>query len=202
MSRSALITGITGQDGSYLAELLLSKGYRVYGLVRRSSTDSLERLEGVRDRIKFIGGDLLDSFSLLDAIEESQPDEVYNLGAQSFVAESWPETVFTGDVDALGAARLLKAIMRVKPDARFYQAASSEMFGKVAEIPQSERTPFHPRSPYGVAKVFSFYMTMNFRESFGMHASNGILFNHSHHGGVSSSSRGRSAMASRASSSA
>jgi len=178
MSRSALITGITGQDGSYLAELLLSKGYQVYGLVRRSSTGSLERLESVRGQVKLIGGDLLDSFSLLDAVEESQPDEVYNLGAQSFVAESWPEAVFTGDVDALGVTRLLKAIRRVKPDARFYQASSSEMFGKVVEIPQSEKTQFHPRSPYGVAKVFSFYITMNFRESYGMHASNGILFNH------------------------
>jgi GDPmannose 4,6-dehydratase len=178
MSRSALITGITGQDGSYLAELLLSKGYRVYGLVRRSSTQNLERLEGVRDRVRLIGGDLLDSFSLLDALEESQPDEVYNLGAQSFVPESWPEAIYTGDVDSLGVTRLLKAIRRVKPDARFYQAASSEMFGKVAEVPQSEMTPFHPRSPYGVAKVFSFFITMNFRESYGMHASSGILFNH------------------------
>ena len=178
MSRRALITGITGQDGSYLAELLLSKGYRVYGLVRRSSTESLERLDAIRDRVTLIGGDLTDSFSLLDAIEEAQPDEVYNLGAQSFVPESWPETIFTGDVDALGVARLLKAIRRVKSDARFYQASSSEMFGKVAEVPQSETTRFHPRSPYGVAKVYSFYMTLNFRESYGMHASNGILFNH------------------------
>ncbi len=178
MTKRVLITGLTGQDGSYLAELLLGKGYEVCGLMRRSSSETTERLEGFEDRVRIIGGDLLDQTSLMDAIEEAQPDEVYNLAAQSFVAESWKEPVYTGDVDALGVTRLLEAIRRVKPDARFYQASSSEMFGKVHETPQRETTPFHPRSPYGVAKVYGYFITMNYRESYGMHASNGILFNH------------------------
>jgi GDPmannose 4,6-dehydratase len=174
----ALITGITGQDGSYLSELLLSKGYDVYGLMRRSSSETTERIDGLLDRIHIVGGDLLDHASLLEALDESQPDEVYNLAAQSFVAESWHEPVYTGEVDALGVTRLLESIRRVKPDARFYQASSSEMFGRVVETPQSEKTPFHPRSPYGAAKVYGYYISMNYRESYGMHASNGILFNH------------------------
>jgi len=178
VSKRVLITGLTGQDGSYLAEMLLGKGYEVFGLMRRSSSETTERLEGFEDRVGIIGGDLLDQTSLMDAIDEAQPDEVYNLAAQSFVAESWKEPVYTGDVDALGVTRLLEAIRRVKPQARFYQASSSEMFGKVHETPQRETTPFHPRSPYGVAKVYGYYITLNYRESYGMHASNGILFNH------------------------
>ena len=178
MTKRALVTGITGQDGSYLAELLLGKGYAVHGMVRRVAHDPLERIAHLTDRITLVRGDLSDQASLLDAIEEAKPDEVYNLAAQSFVGDSWKEAVYTGDVDALGVTRLLEAVRRVKPDARFYQASSSEMFGKVHEVPQSETTPFHPRSPYGVAKVYGFYITMNYRESFGMHASNGILFNH------------------------
>jgi GDPmannose 4,6-dehydratase len=178
MTKRVLITGITGQDGSYLAELLLSKGYEVAGLVRRSSSDSFERIEHIASRITFISGDMSDQASLLDAVEESQPDEVYNLAAQSFVADSWKEAAYTGDVDALGVTRVLEAIRRVKPDARFYQASSSEMFGKVFETPQHETTPFHPRSPYGVAKVYGFFIALNYRESYGLHASNGILFNH------------------------
>lgn len=178
MSKRVLITGLTGQDGSYLAELLLGKGYEVFGLMRRSSSETTERLEGFEERVRIIGGDLLDQTSLMDAIDEAQPDEVYNLAAQSFVAESWKEPVYTGDVDALGVTRLLEAIRRVKPSARFYQASSSEMFGLVHETPQRETTPFHPRSPYGVAKVYGYYITLNYRESYGMHASNGILFNH------------------------
>jgi len=178
VSKRVLITGLTGQDGSYLAEMLLGKGYEVFGLMRRSSSETTERLEGFEDRVGIIGGDLLDQTSLMDAIEEAAPDEVYNLAAQSFVAESWKEPVYTGDVDALGVTRLLEAIRRVKPVARFYQASSSEMFGLVHETPQRETTPFHPRSPYGVAKVYGYYITLNYRESYGMHASNGILFNH------------------------
>jgi GDPmannose 4,6-dehydratase len=176
--KHALITGLTGQDGSYLAELLLDKGYEVFGLVRRSATDPLERVAAIADRITMVRGDLSDQGSLIDALEESVPDEVYNLAAQSFVGDSWKEAVYTGDVDALGVTRLLEALRRVKPDARFYQASSSEMFGKVHAVPQTEETPFHPRSPYGVAKVYGYYITMNYRESFGIHASNGILFNH------------------------
>lgn len=175
---NALITGLTGQDGSYLAEMLLDKGYEVYGLMRRSSSETTERIDHYVDRVRIVGGDLLDSTSLLDAVEESDADEVFNLAAQSFVHDSWKEPVYTGDVDALGVTRLLEAIRRVKPAARFYQASSSEMFGKVAETPQSETTPFHPRSPYGVAKVYGYHITVNYRESYGMHASNGILFNH------------------------
>lgn len=178
MTKRALITGLTGQDGSYLAEFLLGKGYEVFGLMRRSSSETTERLLGFEDKIGIIGGDLLDQSSLMDAVEEARPDEVYNLAAQSFVAESWKEPVHTGDVDALGVTRLLEAIRRVQPGARFYQASSSEMFGKVHETPQTETTPFHPRSPYGVAKVYGYYITMNYRESYAMHASNGILFNH------------------------
>jgi GDPmannose 4,6-dehydratase len=178
MARRALITGLTGQDGSYLAELLLGKGYEVFGLVRRAATDPLERVAGIADRITMVRGDLSDQGSLIDALEESTPDEVYNLAAQSFVGDSWKEAVYTGDVDALGVTRLLEALRRVAPGARFYQASSSEMFGKVHAVPQTEETPFHPRSPYGVAKVYGYYITLNYRESYGIHASNGILFNH------------------------
>ncbi len=178
MTKRALITGLTGQDGSYLAEMLLDKDYEVYGLVRRTSTDSLERVRHLLDRITVVSGDMSDQASLYAAIEDARPDEVYNLAAQSFVGDSWRQAVYTGDVDALGVTRLLEAIRRIKPDARFYQASSSEMYGKVHEVPQSEVTPFHPRSPYGVAKVYAYYVTLNYRESFGLHASNGILFNH------------------------
>jgi GDPmannose 4,6-dehydratase len=178
VTKSALITGITGQDGSYLAELLLEEGYDVHGLVRRASTPSDERIKHLGDRIKLVVGDMSDMPSLLDAMEETQADEVYNLAAQSFVGDSWRQPLYTGDVDGLGVCRLLEAIHRVKPEARFYQAATSEMYGKVHEVPQSETTPFHPRSPYGVAKVYGYYITVNYRESYGMHASNGILFNH------------------------
>jgi GDPmannose 4,6-dehydratase len=178
VTKRALITGITGQDGSYLAELLLDKGYEVFGLVRRSSTESNDRLEGVLSRITLVGGDLLEPSSMLDALDLAKPDEVYNLAAQSFVAESWHEPVYTGEVTGLGVTRLLETIRRAAPHVRFYQASSSEMFGKVAETPQRESTPFHPRSPYGVAKVYGHFITMNYRESFGLHASSGILFNH------------------------
>ncbi len=178
MTKRALITGLTGQDGSYLAELLLDRGYEVFGLVRRSSSETTERVDHILDRIQLVAGDLLDESSLLTAIDESSPDEVYNLAAQSFVADSFKEPVYTANADALGVTRMLEAIRRIKPDARFYQASSSEMFGKVAETPQTETTPFHPRSPYGVAKVYGYFITMNYRESYGMHASNGILFNH------------------------
>jgi GDPmannose 4,6-dehydratase len=178
MTKRALITGLTGQDGSYLAELLLDKGYEVHGLVRRSSTDPLDRVSHLSGKVNVISGDMGDQGSLIDAVTEAQPDEIYNLAAQSFVGDSWKQALYTGDVDALGVTRLLEAIRRVKPDARFYQASSSEMFGKVHAVPQTEETPFHPRSPYGVAKVYGYYITLNYRESFGMHASNGILFNH------------------------
>ncbi|MGV8083265.1 MAG: GDP-mannose 4,6-dehydratase [Coriobacteriia bacterium] len=178
MAKNALITGITGQDGSYLAELLLDKGYNVYGLARRSATPSTERIEHILDKITLLVGEMTDQTSLIDAMEASQADEVYNLAAQSFVGDSWTVPVSTGDVDGLGVTRILEAVRRVKPEARFYQAATSEMYGKVREVPQSETTPFHPRSPYGVAKVYGFYITLNYRESYGLHASNGILFNH------------------------
>lgn len=178
MSKRALITGITGQDGSYLAELLLDKGYEVYGLMRRAATPSTERIEHLLDRVDLLVGEMTDQTSLFDAMEASQADEVYNLAAQSFVGDSWTIPVCTGDVDGLGVTRLLEAMRRVKPEARFYQAATSEMYGKVHEVPQTETTPFHPRSPYGVAKTYGFFITLNYRESFGMHASNGILFNH------------------------
>ncbi|MEI7814784.1 MAG: GDP-mannose 4,6-dehydratase [Coriobacteriia bacterium] len=178
MTKRALITGITGQDGSYLAELLLDKGYEVFGLVRRASTPSTLRIEHLLDRVTLVVGEMTDQTSLIDAMESSQADEVYNLAAQSFVGDSWTVPLSTGDVDGLGVTRMLEAIRRVKLEARFYQAATSEMYGKVHEVPQSETTPFHPRSPYGVGKVYGYYITLNYRESYGMHASNGILFNH------------------------
>ncbi len=177
MPRRALITGITGQDGSYLAEFLLEKGYRVSGLVRRSSSLNLDRLSSVVDKIELISGDLLDQNSLVAAIEQSEPDEVYNLAAQSFVATSWRQADLTGEFTALGVSRLLEASRIINPKTRFYQASSSEMFG-ATNPPQNESSPFHPRSPYAVAKVFGHYMTQNYRESYGMFACSGILFNH------------------------
>ncbi|MBI5970350.1 MAG: GDP-mannose 4,6-dehydratase [Deltaproteobacteria bacterium] len=176
--KKALITGITGQDGSYLAELLLEKGYEVHGMVRRASVERYERIEHIRDRLNILQGDLTDQSSLDEAIRTIQPDEVYNLAAQSFVPTSWNQPLLTGDVTGLGATRILEALRKFKKDARFYQASSSEMFGKAAETPQTEKTPFHPRSPYGVAKVYAHYITLNYRESFGMFACSGILFNH------------------------
>ena len=175
---TALITGITGQDGSYLAELLLDKGYEVWGMVRRSSTESYERLEHIRDRINFVQGDLLDQPSLTQALVASQPAEVYNLAAQSFVPTSWSQPVLTAEFTAVGVTRLLEAIRQVNPKIRFYQASSSEMFGKVQEVPQSENTPLYPRSPYGVAKCYGHYITVNYRESYDMFCCSGILFNH------------------------
>jgi GDPmannose 4,6-dehydratase len=175
---TALITGINGQDGSYLAETLLKKGYRVIGLVRRSSTQNYERIEHLLDDITIVQGDLHDQGSLLALLEEHEPAEVYNLAAQSFVAVSWSQAVLTGEVTALGVTRLLEAIRFVNPKIRFYQASSSEMFGKVIEVPQNENTPFYPRSPYGVAKVYAHWITINYRESFDMFAASGILFNH------------------------
>ncbi len=175
---TALITGITGQDGSYLAELLLEKGYTVVGMVRRSSTVNYERIAHIQDRVEFVNGDLLDQVSLIDALKTHQPDEVYNLAAQSFVQTSFGQPVLTGETTALGVTRLLDAIRIVDPSVRFYQASSSEMFGKVKEVPQTEDTPFHPRSPYGVAKVYGHWITVNYRESYDLHASSGILFNH------------------------
>jgi GDPmannose 4,6-dehydratase len=176
--KTALITGITGQDGSYLAELLLEKGYRVFGLARRSSTVTFERIQHIQDRIEFLSGDLTDQNSLLYALQEAAPDEVYNLAAQSFVQTSWTQPVLTGDVTALGVTRMLEAIRVFNPRVRFYQASSSEMFGKVMAVPQREDTPFYPRSPYGVAKVYGHWATVNYRESFDMFAVSGILFNH------------------------
>ncbi len=178
MSKKALITGITGQDGSYLAELLLSKGYKVVGMVRRSSTVNYERIGHLMDDIEFVPGDLLDQMSLVEALESHKPEEVYNLAAQSFVQTSFTQPVLTGETTALGVTRLLDAIRVVDPNIRFYQASSSEMFGKVHEVPQTESTPFHPRSPYGVAKVYGHWITVNYRESYDLHASSGILFNH------------------------
>jgi GDPmannose 4,6-dehydratase len=175
---TALITGVTGQDGSYLAELLLAKGYRVVGVVRRTSHDSYERIQHLVGRIDIVPADLLDQHSLQTVIKAAQPDEVYNLAAQSFVPTSWSQPVLTGEFTALGVTRLLDAIRLAKPDAKFYQASSSEMFGKVRETPQKETTPFHPRSPYGVAKVYGHHLTVNYRESYGMFAVSGILFNH------------------------
>ena len=174
----ALITGVTGQDGSYLAEFLLSKGYDVVGMVRRTSTLNLHRLAHIQDQITLVPGDLLDEFSLVQILDEHRPDEVYNLGAQSFVSTSWSQPVFTGEATALGVTRLLNAIRIVNPKIRFYQASSSEMFGKVIEVPQRETTPFYPRSPYGVAKVYGHWITVNYRESYNLHATSGILFNH------------------------
>ncbi|MCE7919966.1 MAG: GDP-mannose 4,6-dehydratase [Chloroflexi bacterium] len=175
---TALITGITGQDGSYLAELLLSKGYKVVGMVRRSSTVNFERIEHLLDDITVLQGDLQDQGSLLSLLEEYKPTEVYNLAAQSFVPTSWNQPALTGDVTALGVTRMLEAIRFVNPKIRFYQASSSEMFGKVLEVPQKESTPFYPRSPYGVAKVYGHWITVNYRESFDIFATSGILFNH------------------------
>jgi GDPmannose 4,6-dehydratase len=175
---TALITGITGQDGSYLAEFLLAKGYRVVGVVRRSSTTPYERIAHLVDRIELVSADLLDQTSLTEAVHDCQPDEIYNLGAQSFVQASWFQPVLTGEFTALGVTRILEAMKKAAPKARFYQASSSEMFGKVHETPQREATPFYPRSPYGVAKVYGHWITVNYRESFGLYAVSGILFNH------------------------
>jgi GDPmannose 4,6-dehydratase len=176
--RTALITGVTGQDGSYLAELLLAKGYRVTGMVRRTSTGSYERIAHILDRIELVEGDLLDQASLVAAIRQTRPHEVYNLAAQSFVPTSWNQPVLTGEFTALGPTRLLEAIRQVDPSVRFYQASSSEMFGKVRTVPQNEDTTFHPRSPYGVAKTYAHHITVNYRESYGLFAVSGILFNH------------------------
>ena len=178
MAKRALITGITGQDGPYLAEFLLKKGYKVYGLTRRLSIPNTENIKGLIDKIELLSGDLLDQGSLQDAIEESEPDEVYNLAAQSFVKASWDQPVLTGEFTALGATRILEAIRIVNRKIHFYQASSSEMFGKVVEVPQKETTRFYPRSPYGVAKAYAHYMTVNYRESYDMFACSGILFNH------------------------
>ena len=178
MGKRALITGITGQDGSYLAEFLLEQGYEVFGLVRRTSTVNFSRIEHIQSQIHLIPGDMLDQTSLQTALAQCQPHEVYNLAAQSFVQTSWSQPVFTGDVTALGVTRLLDAIRHVDPTIRFYQASSSEMFGKVREVPQRETTPFYPRSPYGVAKVYGHWITINYRESYSLHATSGILFNH------------------------
>jgi len=175
---TALITGITGQDGSYLAEFLHSKGYNVVGMVRRSSTVTFERVSHIQDNITIIQGDLHDQSSLVDLMEQFQPDEVYNLAAQSFVPTSWNQPVLTGEVTALGVTRILEAIRMTNPKARFYQASSSEMFGKVCQVPQNESTPFYPRSPYGVAKVYGHWITVNYRESYNMYTVSGILFNH------------------------
>ena len=175
---TALITGITGQDGSYLAELLLEKGYRVVGIVRRSSTTPYERIGHLVDRVEVCSADLLDQTSLTDVVHDTQPDEIYNLAAQSFVQTSWSQPVLTGEFTALGVTRMLEAMKKAAPKARFYQASSSEMFGKVVEVPQREATPFYPRSPYGVAKVYGHWITLNYRESFGLYAVSGILFNH------------------------
>jgi GDPmannose 4,6-dehydratase len=176
--RRALITGVTGQDGSYLAELLLEKGYEVHGMVRRASTETFQRLAHIRDDITLHTGDLLDQRSLGDVMRECQPHEIYNLAAMSFVAASWNQPVLTADFTGVGVTRMLEAMREVAPDARLYQASSSEMFGKVLEVPQSERTPFYPRSPYGVAKVYGHFITVNYRESYDLYACSGILFNH------------------------
>ena len=176
--RRALITGITGQDGSYLAELLLEQGYEVFGLVRRSSTVNFERIHHIQDDLRLLSGDLLDQNSLMFALREAHPHEVYNLGAQSFVPASWEQPLLTGEITALGVTRLLEAIRSVDPKTRFYQASTSELFGKVRQSPQSETTPFYPRSPYGVSKVYAHWITINYRESYDLFACNGILFNH------------------------
>src|SRR5229473_896776 len=178
MTRRALVTGITGQDGSYLAELLLEKSYEVHGMVRRSSEEKFERIGHLRDRIKLHQGDLLDQFSIAALLEEIEPHEVYNLGAQSFVPTSWNQPVLTGEFTALGVTKMLEAVRYSAPKARFYQASSSEMFGKVREVPQNENTPFYPRSPYGVAKAYGHFITVNYRESYKLFAVSGILFNH------------------------
>ena len=176
--RSALITGITGQDGSYLAELLLEKGYEVHGMVRRSSTERFDRIEHLRDQVTLHQADLLDHRSLVDALRAARPDEIYNLAAMSFVAVSWIQPTLTAEFTGVGVTRMLEAMREVCPEARFYQASSSEMFGKVREVPQTEMTPFYPRSPYGVAKVYGHFITVNYRESYDLHARSGILFNH------------------------
>src|SRR5919199_1500232 len=178
MAKRALITGITGQDGSYLAEFLLDQGYEVIGLLRRSSTVNFERISHFQERVTLVSGDLLDELSLVTALREHRPTEVYKLAAQSFVQTSWTQPVFTGEVTALGVTRLLDAIRIADPDIRFYQASSSEMFGKVREVPQRETTPFYPRSPYGVAKVYGHHITVNYRESYNLFACSGMLFNH------------------------
>jgi len=178
MTRTALITGITGQDGSYLAEFLLSQGYRVVGMVRRASTENFERIAHLRDKVELRQADLLDQLSLIELVKAVQPNEIYNLAAQSFVPTSWQQPVLTAEFDAVGVSRVLEAIRLAAPEARFYQASSSEMFGKVRETPQTETTPFHPRSPYGVAKVYGHYITVNYRESYDLFACSGILFNH------------------------
>jgi GDPmannose 4,6-dehydratase len=177
-TRRALITGITGQDGSYLAELLLEQGYEVHGMVRRSSTEKFDRIEHIRNRITFHQGDLLDQRSLVDAMRAAKPDEIYNLAAMSFVAVSWIQPTLTAEFTGTGVTRMLEAMREVCPQARFYQASSSEMFGKVLEVPQTESTPFYPRSPYGVAKAYGHFITVNYRESYNLHATSGILFNH------------------------
>jgi GDPmannose 4,6-dehydratase len=177
-ARRALITGITGQDGSYLAEMLLEKGYEVFGMVRRASTENFERISHLVDRVTLVQADLLDPSSLTEALQEAEPAEVYNLGAQSFVPTSWRQPVLTAEFTAVGVTRLLEALRRVNPEIRFYQASSSEMFGKVREVPQTEMTPFYPRSPYGVAKAYGHFITVNYRESYGLYAVSGILFNH------------------------
>jgi GDPmannose 4,6-dehydratase len=176
--RSALITGVTGQDGSYLAELLLEKGYEVHGMVRRASTEKFERIEHLRERMTLHQGDLLDQRSLVDALRASKPAEIYNLAAMSFVAVSWIQPTLTAEFTGVGVTRMLEAMREVCPEARFYQASSSEMFGKVLEVPQTETTPFYPRSPYGVAKAYGHFITVNYRESYDLHATSGILFNH------------------------
>ncbi|NNN01627.1 MAG: GDP-mannose 4,6-dehydratase [Acidimicrobiaceae bacterium] len=178
MAKRALITGITGQDGSYLAELLLAEGYEVIGLIRRSSTLTIERISHIQDRITLVSGDLVDEVSLINVLRDYRPSEVYNLAAQSFVQTSWTQPVLTGEITALGVTRMLDAIRIVDPEIRFYQASSSEMFGRVRSVPQNEETPLYPRSPYGVAKVYGHWITVNYRESYNLHASSGILFNH------------------------
>src|ERR1700682_3087342 len=176
--RAALITGVTGQDGSYLAELLREKGYDVHGMVRRASTEKFDRIEHLRDRITLHQGDLLDQRSLVDSLRAARPVEIYNLAAMSFVAVSWIQPTLTAEFSGVGVTRLLEAMREVCPEARFYQASSSEMFGKVREVPQTEQTAFYPRSPYGVAKSYGHFITVNYRESYGLHATSGILFNH------------------------
>jgi GDPmannose 4,6-dehydratase len=178
VEKRALITGITGQDGSYLAECLLSEGYQVVGMVRRSSTLNFERIAHIQDQLTLVPADVLDEVSIIEVLREQRPSEVYNLAAQSFVQTSWSQPVLTGEVTALGVTRVLDAVRLTDPEIRFYQASSSEMFGKVREVPQTEHTPFYPRSPYGVAKVYGHWITVNYRESYGLHASSGILFNH------------------------
>src|SRR6266850_1877405 len=176
--KRALITGITGQDGSYLAELLLTKGYKVYGVVRRSSSENFERVEHLRHKVTLLQADLLDQLSIIEALKESKPDEVYNLAAQSFVPTSWSQPTLTGEFTGIGVTKMLEGIKLFDRKIRFYQASSSEMFGKVLETPQTEKTPFHPRSPYGVAKVYAYWLTINYREAYDLFACSGILFNH------------------------